>query len=168
MRDIPGSGARIILAGRRGILMQSSGASSTRNCVNCGRSIAWDANVCPYCGHDYRAAMAGAPQQKKETVMPVLGGVFVLLASLAYILVGGVLTAGSTVLLGVSLGSTAVGVVCGIIVLVLGLVALLGAINAIQRKNFTLSLIGGIVVIPTLLGLIGFILIIVAKDEFSD
>jgi len=112
--------------------------------------------------------MAGAPQQKKETVMPVLGGVFVLLASLAYILVGGVLTAGSTVLLGVSLGSTAVGVVCGIIVLVLGLVALLGAINAIQRKNFTLSLIGGIVVIPTLLGLIGFILIIVAKDEFSD
>lgn len=24
-----------------------------RYCVNCGRSIPFDANVCPYCGHDY-------------------------------------------------------------------------------------------------------------------
>ena len=23
-------------------------------CVACGRSIPWDANVCPHCGHDYR------------------------------------------------------------------------------------------------------------------
>ncbi|OGS41479.1 MAG: hypothetical protein A3K67_04085 [Euryarchaeota archaeon RBG_16_62_10] len=33
-------------------------ASKTRSCVGCGRAIAWDANVCPYCGHDYRMAMA--------------------------------------------------------------------------------------------------------------
>ena len=24
-----------------------------RNCVKCGRSIPWDANLCPYCGHNY-------------------------------------------------------------------------------------------------------------------
>jgi predicted amidophosphoribosyltransferase len=40
----------------------ASSSSGTRNCVGCGRAIAWDANVCPYCGHDFRAAMAG-PQQ---------------------------------------------------------------------------------------------------------
>lgn len=34
--------------------MEASGTSSVRNCVSCGRSISWDANVCPYCGHDYR------------------------------------------------------------------------------------------------------------------
>ncbi len=34
-------------------------ASNTRNCVSCGRTIAWDANVCQFCGHDYRAQMAG-------------------------------------------------------------------------------------------------------------
>jgi predicted nucleic acid-binding Zn ribbon protein len=34
----------------------------TRNCVACGRAIDWQANVCPYCGHDFRQVMAG-PQQ---------------------------------------------------------------------------------------------------------
>lgn len=24
-----------------------------RKCVKCGRSIPWDANLCPYCGHNY-------------------------------------------------------------------------------------------------------------------
>jgi len=40
-------------------------ASKSRNCVGCGRTISWDANVCPYCGHDYRAAMA-PPQPRAE------------------------------------------------------------------------------------------------------
>lgn len=38
---------------------EQPGSAPARNCVSCGRSIAWDANVCPYCGHDFRAAMAG-------------------------------------------------------------------------------------------------------------
>jgi predicted RNA-binding Zn-ribbon protein involved in translation (DUF1610 family) len=33
-------------------------SSGSRFCVSCGRNIAWDANVCPYCGHDYRIPMA--------------------------------------------------------------------------------------------------------------
>jgi len=37
--------------------MEASGGQQQRNCVSCGRSIAWDANVCPYCGRDYRAQM---------------------------------------------------------------------------------------------------------------
>jgi hypothetical protein len=41
--------------------MTSTGGT-TRNCVSCGRTIAWDANVCPYCGHDYRVQMAAQPQ----------------------------------------------------------------------------------------------------------
>jgi hypothetical protein len=31
----------------------------TRSCVKCGRAIAWDVNVCPYCGHDFRPQMTG-------------------------------------------------------------------------------------------------------------
>jgi len=43
--------------------MQSSGGNTgTRGCVSCGRAISWDANVCPYCGHDYRLLMAGQQQ----------------------------------------------------------------------------------------------------------
>ena len=37
--------------------MESTGTTGMRNCVSCGRSISWDANVCPYCGHDYRMVM---------------------------------------------------------------------------------------------------------------
>ena len=44
----------------------ASDASSTRSCVGCGRAIAWDANVCPYCGHDYRQVMAGQPTGEKK------------------------------------------------------------------------------------------------------
>lgn len=38
--------------------------TSVRNCVSCGRSIAWDANVCPFCGHDFRQVMSGQSQKK--------------------------------------------------------------------------------------------------------
>lgn len=34
----------------------------SRSCVGCGRAIAWDANVCPYCGHDYRYPAGAAPR----------------------------------------------------------------------------------------------------------
>jgi len=44
----------------------ASGSQGTRSCVSCGRNIAWDANVCPYCGHDYRAAMAGPQLTRPE------------------------------------------------------------------------------------------------------
>jgi len=37
--------------------MEATGGQQQRNCVGCGRTIAWDANVCPYCGRDYRAQM---------------------------------------------------------------------------------------------------------------
>jgi predicted RNA-binding Zn-ribbon protein involved in translation (DUF1610 family) len=35
-----------------------------RQCVSCGRSIPWAANVCPYCGHDYRVPIYNYPQQE--------------------------------------------------------------------------------------------------------
>ena len=34
--------------------MASDTACGTRYCVSCGRTIPFDANVCPYCGRDYR------------------------------------------------------------------------------------------------------------------
>jgi len=48
-------------------------ASNTRNCVSCGRSIAWDANVCQFCGHDYRVQMmAPQPVARVGTGMRIL------------------------------------------------------------------------------------------------
>lgn len=118
-----------------------------RNCVSCGRSITWDANVCPYCGHDYRQLMAGVlskPAQASSKL--VIGGVLIL--------IGGVILLMASPF-------------CFFIGIPLGLIAILGGIFAIQRKHFVLALIGGILTIPSILGLVGLILVIVSKDEFD-
>jgi len=150
-------------------MASAPGASPTRNCVSCGRSISWDANVCPYCGHDYRGAMAGPMIQKKETAMPLIGGILIIIAAVIEIAMGGMLVAGGTAFLGLSLGTSGIIVACGAIILIVGLVALLGGIFALQRKNFGLAVLGGVLslggyFIP---GLIGLILVAVSKDEFK-
>lgn len=110
--------------------------------------------------------MAGPQMGRKESAMPVAGGVLILLASLGYFVVGGLIAAGSTVALVPSFGAAAWGVVCGVILVVLGLIAFLGGIYAMGRKNFNFAVVGGILVIPSILGLIGLILVAVSKDEF--
>ncbi len=148
--------------------MQSSGSAASRNCVACGRPIAWDANVCQYCGHDYRSVMAPQALKKSESMVPVAAGVLILLSSIGYLILGGLIAAGSTIALPFSLETSAVGIACGIVVLLLGLGAFMGGVYATQRKHWTLAVIGGIIVLPTLLGLLGLILVIVSKDEFTS
>ena len=61
-----------------------------RNCVSCGRSIAWDANVCPYCGRDYRF-QAMAPQQAQVSEgMKILLYIISFLIPLVGFIVGAV------------------------------------------------------------------------------
>lgn len=148
-------------------MTSTPGAAPTRNCVSCGRAISWDANVCPYCGHDYRVAMAGPAAQKKETVMPVIGGILILLASLGYIAMGALVAVAGGSLIWFDMGASGAAVACGAVMLVLGIIVLLGSIFAIQRKHFGLALIAGILTIPSILGLVGLILVIVSKDEFK-
>lgn len=151
-----------------GISMQSSGGSGSRSCVSCGRPISFDANVCPYCGHDYRIVMAGPQMQKRQSAMPVVGGVLILLGSLGYFFIGGVIAAGSTLAFEISLGTSGWGIVCGAILVVLGVIAFMGGLYAIGRKNFNFAVVGGVLVIPSILGLIGLILVAVSKDEFTS
>jgi len=47
-------------------------SSGTRNCVQCGRPIAWDANVCPYCGHDFRVQMYQRQEDHVGTGLRIL------------------------------------------------------------------------------------------------
>ena len=47
--------------------MQASAGQQQRNCSGCGRSIPWDANLCPYCGRDYRMQMVAPPAQLAMT-----------------------------------------------------------------------------------------------------
>ncbi|HIJ17534.1 MAG TPA: hypothetical protein HA364_07160 [Thermoplasmata archaeon] len=147
-------------------MTSAPGAAPTRNCVSCGRAISWDANVCPYCGHDYRVAMAGPAAQKKESAMPVIGGILILLVSLGYLAGGAFVAVAGSSLFWFDVSTSGLAALCGMVLLVLGLIVLLGGIFAIQRKHFGLALVAGILAIPSLLGIIGLILVIVSKDEF--
>jgi len=44
----------------------------------------------------------------------------------------------------------------------------LGGVFAIQREHFTLALMGGIFSIPSIIGIVGLILVVMSKDEFSQ
>jgi len=62
--------------------MEASGGGGMRNCVGCGRSIAFDANVCPYCGRDYRVVMSAQPRQQISDGIKIL---FYILSFLIFI-----------------------------------------------------------------------------------
>lgn len=80
--------------------MQASSGQATRNCVSCGRAIAWDANVCPFCGHDYRMQMMAPAPQKSDSDLPVAGGILILISSLGYLGLGIAMAAAGTAFLG--------------------------------------------------------------------
>lgn len=70
--------------------MSSTTGATTRNCVSCGRSISWDANVCPYCGHDYRMAMAAPPRAEISTGMKIFLYLLSFLIPLAGFIIGAI------------------------------------------------------------------------------
>lgn len=64
-------------------------ASWSRFCPSCGRSIQFDANVCPYCGHDFRwSASPRRSEPISDTMRIVLYLVSALLAPIAGIIIG--------------------------------------------------------------------------------
>ncbi len=168
--------------------MASTGttAGSGRTCVQCGRSIAFDANVCPYCGHDYRSVMAGpaaAPPHEKSS-LPVVGGILILIAGIMGLAMGGLLMAINTADFShyglgnlSSLSSTIHNIllVCGAIFIVLGLLAVFGGIMGVRRKSWGLAVLGGVLglfvigpyFLGSLLSLVGLILVAVSKKDFD-
>ena len=150
--------------------MEASNQGKTRNCTSCGRAIAWDANVCQYCGKDYREGAQVAP--KKHSVMPLIGGVFIIIAGVIEIYYGAVLITGGQFFADMPvIGDTMTDIltICGAILAILGLVAILGGAFALMRKHFGLAILGGVLGLPGffIFALIGLILVAVAKEEFE-
>jgi len=104
--------------------------------------------------------------------MPVIGGILILIAGLIELGYGGLLVAGGSAADSIPVVGGDVGdilAVCGAIMIILGIIALIGGIFAIQRKNFGLAVLGGVLgllgwFIPALIGLI---LVAISKDEFK-
>lgn len=146
---------------------------SPRMCVQCGKSIAMDANVCPYCGKDYR--VQAGPPAKKQTVMPVIGGILIIISALTELYSGLVLAFWSEEmgsLMPVDLGFDDLMLACGLIFVILAIIGVIGGIFAIQRKKFALAVVGGVFALLggggwIILPLVGLILVAVSKSEFE-
>lgn len=153
----------------------------SRNCVGCGRAIPWDANVCPYCGHDYRLQM-GSPVPQKSS-KPVIGGVLIVVAGLLAFGMGLLylsVDASDLEDYGVTLPPEMTVedlqdflVVCGGILIVFAAIAVVGGIFGLQRRHFGLALAGGVFgllgigfILGAVLALVGLILIAVSRSEF--
>jgi RNA polymerase subunit RPABC4/transcription elongation factor Spt4 len=170
-----------------GSMPQTQGATQTpRNCVSCGRLIDWHANVCPYCGYDYRVQVAQAPIVV-TTSKPIIAGILILIAGILAIGMGiiylsidasDIEDAGYTP---ISQGEMSLSEleeimnVCGGLEFVFGTIAAIGGVFAMMRKYFVLALVGGVFallgfgfVVGSLLGLIGIILIALSRDEFGQ
>lgn len=158
--------------------------SGTRKCVSCGREIAMDANVCQYCGHDYRMQAAPAAPAEKS-ILSLIGGILILIAGIMGLAMGGIfLVAADNVDTLTDWGVDVAGVgdmlsdiltVCGIIVIVLALIVVVGGFFGVQRKHWGLAILGGVLglfllgpyMLATIFALIGLILVAVSKKDFS-
>ena len=109
----------------------------------------------------------------ERTWKPVVGGVLILIGALVGIISGAILMWGGAMFLSIPMvGDAMAGILatCGIILVILGLIGLLGGIFAVMRRYWGLAILGGIFSMLTgyfILGLIGLILVAISKREFS-
>ncbi len=66
------------------------GTAPARNCVSCGRAISWDANVCPYCGHDFRVTPSYGSGEQISDGMKILFYILSFLIPIVGFIVGAI------------------------------------------------------------------------------
>lgn len=165
-----------------GLRMEAANQGKTRNCVSCGRAIAWDANVCQYCGHDFRAPAAAPPHEK--TMLSIVGGILILVVGIMGLAMGGLFFAiDISDLEAYGFGSMKgfedilqnILYVCGAIFVILGLIAVVGGFFGVRRKHWGLAILGGVLglfiitpyFIGSLVALVGLVLLAVSKQDFD-
>ena len=174
--------------------MATPAPPQTRQCVACGRTMMWDANVCPYCGKDYRQPAPGAMPMaapKQKSALPVVGGVLLILSAVIGILmavglmvismnVGGVFSLLPVDLQGL-LGTAVGGIIQTVLLilavagLIISILVLLGGYFAVGRRHFGMAMVGAIFglfvlspyFIASIMSFVGLILIAVSHHEFD-
>jgi len=118
------------------------------------------------------------PPQKPKTIIPILAGIFLIIAALVGISFWGTLAFLGGAALGIPFVGGILGgilLICGAIGIILAIIALLGGVMAIQRKRWALALVGSILGLfllgwlffeASLLSLVALILLIVSRNEF--
>ncbi|MDD5083232.1 MAG: hypothetical protein PHU08_07675 [Dehalococcoidales bacterium] len=116
------------------------------------------------------------PREVKKTWMPTTAGVLCIVAGVIDLFVGIAITALSSFIGALSgiWGARAIGTAFGIPIIILGIVAVIGGIYALQRRVWGLALAGAIcalLIFPvwpgSIAGLLAIIFVAVSKQEFK-
>jgi hypothetical protein len=111
------------------------------------------------------------PPVVEKTVMPVIGGILILVGALFGIAMGALFIIGTAWLIPIDITRlSAMFTVCGVIYMVISIIALIGGVFAIQRKAFGFAIVGGILALlfgGFIFGLIGLILVAISRREFT-
>lgn len=140
-------------------------------CVHCGNAVCSACSTimagktyCNTCAANVSGVVMG-----KQTGKPIAGGILGIIAGVVVFFVGAILIAdGATVdYYWESADWAEIGT--GIILVVLAALAVVGSSFAIARRNFALSVLGGICALPFwLLGIPALILIALSRNEFTN
>lgn len=129
------------------------GETRARHCVSCGRALAFDANVCQYCGHDFRA------RPKDETkdyltagaVLTTVAGVFSIVLTSIIVYSAGDLSSSGLALVLLIYGCAVMGIVGGMLAMMKRMfpVAVLGAACSIMGPAFFFGIPGLILIVKS-------------------
>jgi hypothetical protein len=134
------------------------GEPKNRFCVSCGRAVAWDANACQYCGHDYRkvARDTGKDQLVAGAVLTIMAGVLsIVLTSIVLMSAGNLGPEGVAMMLLVY-GCAVMGVIGGMV--------------ALAKRAFPIAVLGAacsIMGLAFFFGIPGLILIVKSSAQFG-
>jgi hypothetical protein len=136
-------------------------------CPSCGAAVKRDAEICMSCG--VRVRRPPAPRQTGgRTAKPVVGGILGIVAGIGPLIAGIVLMAiaGAARSHWDPVEWVPMGI--GIGLFILGVITVVGSSFAVARKNFVLSVIGGVCAVFSfwILGIPALILIAVSSSEF--
>jgi hypothetical protein len=160
----------------------------TRFCSKCGKEINVKSTTCPFCGKepwdarsdrwsriydsDYTYAENDTmPKRRRSSSLPLLGGIFAILAGVFAVGQGLIYLAGAAI---IDLPGTGTLCLCGGIDFLFGAASVLGGICTIKRDHFVIAILGAVLgmlglgfLIGFVFGLLAVIFIALSKDEFE-
>jgi hypothetical protein len=136
------------------------GAVETRHCVGCGRAMSWDANVCQYCGYDYRFKPRTTKLVKEKLIT---GSILTILAGILSIAI-------LTIMIALDGDIGAESWAMAVMVYICAFLGIMGGIVAMMRISYPFAVLGAacsIVGPAFFFGIPALILIAQSSAEFE-